>query len=200
MRVIHFALTAVTFAVLTATSGAQSLWDARLRATPLAADTSARQVGDILTIVIDESHKVDNKEKSKLENESSLDAVLENFDVFPNMFEPLPQAKGSQSRTFDGKGEYSKDNRFQSRIAVVVIDVLPRGNLLVEGTRRLIMDGETKTVRITGLVRAYDVTRANTVRSDQVANASIAYEGTGMLTRATNKGWFSRLLDLVWPF
>ncbi|HGY91751.1 MAG TPA: flagellar basal body L-ring protein FlgH [Planctomycetes bacterium] len=186
--------------VFCVSAAGQSLWNPDRPMPSLFTDTIARNVGDILTVVIDENQIVKNNEISKLEKESSLDAVLENFDILPNLFEPLPAAKGSSTRKFDGKGTYDKDNSFRTTMSVVVIDRLPNGNLLIEGTRSIIMDGETKSIRLTGLVRSLDVTSGNTVLSSQIANASIAYEGEGFLNQATNRGWFSRLLDIVWPF
>ncbi|MCB9834143.1 MAG: flagellar basal body L-ring protein FlgH [Planctomycetes bacterium] len=185
---------------LTASTAAQSLWDQSLSLRPCFSDTSARSVGDILTIVIDEQATIANKEDSNFEKESSLEALLTNFDIFPTAFEPLPHVAGEAQKSFDGTSKYDKDNRFESTMSVVVIDTLPNGNMIVEGTRSLMMDGETKVIKLTGLVRAFDVTRNNTVTSSQVANARISYQGTGPLSRATNRGWFSNLLDIVWPF
>ncbi len=179
---------------------AQSLWDASLGLRPVFSDTSARGVGDILTIIIDEEATVANKEDSNFEKESSLEALLSNFEIFPNAFEPLPSVAGEQRKTFDGTAKYDKNNSFESTMSVVVIDTMPNGNMIVEGSRSLVMDGETKVIKMTGIVRSFDVSRTNSVRSSQVANARISYEGTGPLTRATNRGWFSNLLDIVWPF
>ena len=196
----RFAAFMVGVVCLAGGAAAQSLWDPARPSAPLHADTTARAVGDILTIVIDESYRVENEEDTKFEKSSSLDALISNFDLAPNFFEPLPHATASASKDFDGKATYDKDNSFQTTMTVMVIDVIGNGNLVVEGNRRLIVDGEEKVIRISGLVRPYDVRRDNTVRSAFVANAAIAYEGTGNLTRATNRGWFSHLLDILWPF
>ncbi|MDP6722672.1 MAG: flagellar basal body L-ring protein FlgH [Pirellulaceae bacterium] len=179
---------------------AQSLWNHRRPTRTLFADRTARDIGDILTIIIDEQQRVENDEETRLEKGSTLAGVLSNFDIFPKMFQTMPAIDGSIQRDFNSKGKYDKDNRFQTRVSVLVVDVLPNGNLVLEGTRRLLMDGETKVVRITGVCRALDVTRDNTIRSESIANAAISYEGDGFLSRNGKRGWFSRLLDLVWPF
>ena len=190
----------VLVAALGGAASAQSLWNPSAAAPALFTDTTARNVGDILTIIIDENQTVENQEESKLEKESSLSAMLTNFDILPNLLEPLPSAEGNSKKDFNGKGTYDKENKFKTTMSVVVIDRLPNGNLIVEGSRKIIMDEESKTVRLTGVVRSYDVSSRNTVMSSQVANAAIAYEGEGFLNRTTNRGWFSRLLDIVWPF
>ncbi len=179
---------------------AQSLWNPQHPQPSLFADATARNIGDILTVVISEQQRIKNQEKSTFDKESTLDAALQEFNLLPNAFNPLPAIKGKSTREFEGDAKYDKTGSFETRIAVVVIDVLPNGNMLIEGRRRVIIDKETKTMRLTGLVRPFDISGSNTVLSSQVANASIAYEGDGPLTSATNRGWLSSLLDVVWPF
>lgn len=179
---------------------AQSLWNPKLHARPITADSTARGVGDLLTIVIEENTSVANDEQTQLSKESSLSALISNFDLLPNLFNTLPKVEAEEKREFDGNAKYDKDQRLDTRMSVMVQDVMPNGVLMIEGTRRVIIDGETKIVRIQGLVRPQDVTRENTVSSTMVANASISYEGDGFMSKTTMKGWFSRLLDYVWPF
>ena len=192
----------ITFLIMVASSlaNAQSLWNPDRPAPALFSDTTARMVGDILTVVINENQTVANDESTTLEKESSLNSVLTNFDILPNFLEPLPQVTGNTEKTFDGSGTVDKDSSFQTRMSVLVIDTMPNGNLLIEGTRTIIVDGDKKIIRLTGVVRSFDIERNNTVRSEFVANASLAFEGTGPLSRSVNRGWFSRLLDTVWPF
>ena len=106
----------------------------------------------------------------------------------------------TSDRQFNGEAKYDKEGSFETRLSVIVIDVQPNGNLVVEGRRRIVIDRESKCIRVTGIVRPYDVTTANSIYSWQVANASVAYEGNGPLTRTTNRGFLGELLDLVWPF
>jgi flagellar L-ring protein precursor FlgH len=193
-------ITLVAFLVLAGAAGAQSLWNPQHPQPAFFADATARNVGDILSVVISEQQKIKNQEKSTFDKESTLDAALEDFKVFPDAFNPLPTVKGRSTREFEGDAKYDKTGSFETRVSVVVIDVLPNGNMLIEGRRKVVIDKETKTMRLTGLVRPFDVTSVNTVLSSQVANASIAYEGVGPLTTATNRGWLSNLLDTIWPF
>jgi flagellar L-ring protein precursor FlgH len=186
--------------LLAALAPGQSLWNPDRPAPPLFSDTTARAVGDVLTIVISEKQTVKNKEDTELGKSTSLDAALTNFDILPNAFNPLPAVAGSSDKQFDGEAKYDKEGTFETRLSVLVIDVQPNGNLVIEGRRRIVVDREVKCIRVTGIVRPYDVTVANSIFSWQVANASVAYEGTGPLTRSTNRGFLGELLDLVWPF
>ncbi len=181
-------------------ASAQSLWNTERPLPALFSDTTARGVGDVLTIAINERQSVKNKEETEFKKNSGLSASLSNFDILPTAFSTLPGVSGTANRNFKGEAKYDKEGAFSTRISVVVIDVQPNGNLVVEGRRRIVIDGETKTIRITGIVRPYDVPSSNTVSSDAVANASIAYEAEGTLSNATSRGWLGDLMDFVWPF
>jgi flagellar L-ring protein precursor FlgH len=193
-------LLAAALACAAAAAPAQNLWSPERRLTPLIADVTARGIGDLLTILVVEQQTVKNKEATELKRDASLDAALTNLDLAPQAFNTLPGVAGSATRDFKGDAKYDKEGSFSTVLTAQVIDVQPNGNLVLEGRRTVIIDGETKTMRVTGVVRRYDVTANNTVRSTQVANASVAYEGSGTLTNATNRGWLGDLLDFVWPF
>jgi flagellar L-ring protein FlgH len=166
----------------------------------LFADAVARARGDVVTVIIQEEQRIKNDEKTSLSKTSSLDAALTKFGIKPNAFNLPVDVAYDSDRKFDGAGTYNKDGTFETRLAAVVIDVLPNGNLVLEGRRKIKVDRETKAIRITGIVRQRDVSATNTVLSENVANACVEYEGEGPLTQTTNKGWFETVLDFVWPF
>lgn len=190
----------VLMIVLAAMAGGQSLWNPERRAPSLFSDTTARGIGDVLTVVIEESQRITNQERSEFTKEMDLNAALTDFQIIPKAFNPLPSVSGSSDREMRSDARYDKQGNLQTRISVVVIDTLPNGNMVIEGRRRVVIDREIKTMRLTGVVRPWDVTPLNTISSWQIANASIAYEGNGPLTNITNRGWLSQLLDYVWPF
>ncbi len=190
----------IVLTLIVAATPAQSLWSARRPSPSLISDTTARNTGDVLTIVISETQTIKNQEKTEFRKDASLDASLDTWTIFEDLFDTLPAVSGSSNRGMISDAKYDKQGVLQTRISVLVIDVMPNGNMLVEGRRRIVMDQETKTIRFTGIVRPYDVTSLNTVLSENVANASIAYEGQGPLTATTGRGWLSELLDFVWPF
>ena len=190
----------IVLTLIVAATPAQSLWSARRPSPSLISDTTARNTGDVLTVVISETQTIKNQEKTEFRKDARLDASLNTWTVFEDLFDTLPAVSGSSNRGMISDAKYDKQGVLQTRISVLVIDVMPNGNMLVEGRRRIVMDQETKTIRFTGIVRPYDVTSLNTVLSENVANASIAYEGQGPLTATTGRGWLSELLDFVWPF
>ncbi|MBI3843037.1 MAG: flagellar basal body L-ring protein FlgH [Planctomycetes bacterium] len=194
-------LVVVAAALVPCTARAQSLFNRGEHPMhSLYADDKAHDRGDVVTIVIHEQQRIKNDEKSTLEKTTSLDAALSKFGIKPNAFNLPVDATYDAKRKFDGAGTYNKDGSFETSLGAVVIDVLPNGNLVIDGRRKIKVDRETKSIKITGIVRPRDVSAANSVQSENVANASVEYEGDGPLTDTTNKGWFETFLDFIWPF
>lgn len=179
---------------------AQSLWVKGGMKANLIADNVARQKGDILTIIIRESQKLKDKQEVKLEKDTSLDSVLQSFNIAPNAFSTLPDLKTETKRYFDGKSDYKKEGNFEARISVTVKDVLPNGNLIIEGRRKIYMDDEEKTIKISGVVRPFDITPENTVASEKVSDARVSYDGEGSLSHNTERNWLDQLFAFLWPF
>jgi flagellar L-ring protein precursor FlgH len=104
------------------------------------------------------------------------------------------------ANTFDGGGTIANTEIIAAQIAVKVIDVLPNGNLVVEGRRQTAFSGEKQEAVLRGTVRADDVSSTNTVFSYNIADASIQYISHGALSDSQNKGWFTKVWDKVSPF
>ena len=85
-------------------------------------------------------------------------------------------------------------------MAARVIRVLPGGMLQIEGAREIRVNEETEYMVVRGLIRAKDVDAENSILSTQIADASIEYYGKGVLTDKQKPGWFTRLMDNIWPF
>lgn len=171
-----------------------------------AADLRARSVGDVLTIGIQETHSVRNEDKTERSNDTSLSARLEAFTLSNDAFSAtaLPNMSVTKQQDFNGESKQNSGSDVRASIAVMVIDVQPNGNLVVAGQRSVTVNDEQKTLRISGIVRALDVTSLNTVTSSQVADARIAITGEGASTRQVTKGPVGQLFDTLiwaaWPF
>lgn len=170
------------------------------------ADLRARAVGDLLTIVIQETHSVKNEDKTERKSDSSLAARLETFTLSDKAFPAnvLPNASVTKEQDFNGESKQNSGSEVRASIAVMVVDVQPNGNLVVAGQRTVTVNDETKTLRVSGIVRSIDVTTQNTVTSAQVADARIAINGDGASTRQVTKGPVGQLFDTLiwaaWPF
>lgn len=187
-------------ALLSGAASSQSLWDDNGPNANLIADNVARNKGDILTIIVNESQKVEDKQEVKMEKQSTLDSVLKSFNIKENAFNPLPDMVQETTHDFEGTADYDKEGKFEARITVTVMDILPNGNLIIQGRRKIYMDNEEKTIKISGVVRPMDITTENTVPSSRVAEASVSYDGEGDLSRNTEKSWLDNILDIIWPF
>ena len=170
------------------------------------ADQRARAIGDVLTIQIQEQHSVRNEDKTERSQDSSLSARLEAYTLSSDAFTngTLPSVAVSKEQDFNGESKQNSGSDVRASIAVMVVDVQPNGNLVVAGQRTVTVNDEQKTLRISGIVRALDVTVNNTVGSQQVADARIAITGEGASTRQVTKGPIGQLFDTLiwaaWPF
>lgn len=170
------------------------------------ADLRARTIGDVLTITIQEQHTVRNQDKVERYNDTSLQARLEAYSLSDRTFESesLPRIDIRKEQDFEGESKMNLGSDVRASIAVIVVDVQPNGNLVVAGQRTVTVNDETKTLKISGLVRALDVSNRNTVGSAQVADARIAICGEGAGTRMVTRGPVGTLFDTLiwaaWPF
>jgi flagellar L-ring protein precursor FlgH len=197
-------LLALALVALPTGSRAQNLYARARRPVASIGDTRATSIGDILTVVIHEGTKLKQEDKVNRTNSTTLSARLESFNL-DNLFSggKLPTIDARQSRSMDANAKQEKDSTIQTKIAVIVVDVQPNGNLIVAGSRTVTIDDEEKMFRISGLVRPLDIGRDNTVLSSMVADARVAITGEGGNTRMTTRGpigtFFDTLMWVVWP-
>ena len=182
-------------------ASAQSLWHDDV-SKPMFADKRANSVGDILTIVVQESSSANKNDETKTEKQSSWTAAISEF-IFPGFLRykgNTPAVNYNSDLKHDGSGAINNSQTIVAQVAVKVIDVLPNRSLIIEGKRDTSFGGEHQTIILHGVVRSEDVTVANTVMSYNIADATISIVGNGTVTDSTKKGWFSRILDKVNPF
>lgn len=180
---------------------AQSLWQDNV-SKPMFADKRANSVGDILTIVVQESSSANKNNETKTEKQSSWTAAVSSF-LFPGFLQykgTAPAVNYNSDLKHDGSGAINNSETIVAQVAVKVIDVLPNKCLVIEGKRNTSFGDEHQTIILHGIVRADDVTAANTVLSYNVADATISIVSDGTVTDSTKKGWFSKILDKVNPF
>ncbi len=208
-RVGRFALLVVSSVLsvfLVKITQADSIWDRRdPRTSNLLMDNRARRVGDLLTVVVREVTGASTNEARKLDKNNSESGKF-NFAGKTSSNgasrEAAAEMSSSQSsdRAFNGSAGYENDRKFLDQMTVTVVDVLPNGNLVIEGYRKRIVSNETRLLRISGVVRANDVDLKNSIESRSIANFSVSYEGTGVESRFTNQGWLGRVGNKVWPW
>lgn len=165
-------------------------------------DDVARRIGDTLTIVIAEDSKVDNKAKRDLQKETSRSGAFEGTTSRNGIVDNLPgfALSTESSNDLKSKADYKDERSFEDRVSVVVIDILPNGNLVVNGTRDRSIAGDIQTIEVSGLVRPSDIAYDNTIKSQRVANFRIVTKNGGISAPYTRPGWLSGILDFVWPW
>ncbi len=200
-----------------------SLWkDGVTNEAGMFADRRARRRGDVLTILIAENVTLTNSITQQTAKSNSianpvLDSYLLNLPKnlgFAKKASASASASGGSATastnpsvsgalglttSYNGTATYNNQQSLDSRATVTVTDVLPNGNLVVEGTRIITFSGETKYAEMSGVVRQEDITPDNTVVSTSIADAKIIFHSEGSLTDAQKKGWLSRAIDHVNP-
>lgn len=168
----------------------------------LYADDVARNIGDILTIVVTEDSRVANKAKRDLQKEtarsSDFDGRLDIEDIISTM--PGLTMEATSANELTAKADYQDERSFEDQVTVVVIDILPNGNLVVTGARDRNIAGDVQKIEISGIVRPSDIAFDNTVQSAQVANFQIFTKNSGIASPYTRTGWLSRAFDILWPW
>lgn len=195
------------FAIVAFSTGlnAQSLWKEGASRS-MVSDKRAADVGDILTIIVQENNTASKDQNTRTSKESGINAAIEAFLFSPDASKLLthngkmPSIKLNAKQNFDGGGKISNAEKVTARIATRVVDVLPNGNLVLEGTRQISFSGETQDAILRGVVRTEDIAANNTVFSYNVADATIKYVSKGTVTDNQRKGWFTKVWEKVTPF
>jgi flagellar L-ring protein precursor FlgH len=167
---------------------------------------TAMRKGDILTIVVNENL---TGALGSTTNATKADSTKVGRSEVPILGDVLKWLKipslgilgnksSSAESTVSGAGTTTTTNRLNGRVAVTVVDVLPNGNMVVEGKKNLNLNKETVTITISGVVRRDDVRPDNTVLSDNVAEAEIRASGRGVIADRQRRGILTRILD--WLF
>lgn len=200
----HPAVVLIVLMLLPATwLQAGSIWAKRDKnMKELYADDVARQIGDILTIKINESSKIDNKAKRDLKKETDRSTTFNGKLGIDHILPSIPgfTMTATSSNELKSKADYKDERKFVDQVSVVVMDILPNHNLVVMGTRNRNIAGDIQTIEVSGIVRPSDIAFDNTVKSEQVADFRIVTKNSGVSAPYTKPGWLGTIFDIIWPF
>lgn len=179
-------------------------------------DRKARRLNDLVTINVVESLSGSGKADTDTSRESTLDFELSNFlgmnkdfnlhnvfglkDLFkePNVFEP--SISTSSKSKHKGAGDTNREGTLIATVTAKVIEVMPNGNLVLEGRKELTINDEKQILVLSGMVRPDDISSDNTIVSSKIADAQVYYVGDGVIQEKQSPGWMVRTLDYIWPF
>ncbi|HEY8519045.1 MAG TPA: flagellar basal body L-ring protein FlgH [Gammaproteobacteria bacterium] len=165
-------------------------------------DYKARRVGDLLTVLLVERTEAQKSTNATITKDTEIDLPAPSIAGRTPTHEGLPiDIRASGSRSFEGQGDAAQSNMLEGSIAVTVAEVLPNGNLVVQGEKWVRINQGEEYLRLRGIVRPVDVRPDNTVLSTQIADAQLAYGGTGAVAAGSAPGWLSRFFNSPWwPF
>lgn len=170
---------------------ARSLWSDDGMSYNIFADRKARNVGDILTIVISESTTTTTKSSSnKKSGKTSLSAGIGIFDF-------LKAASANGSDSFSAQGSKSDTNKVAGNVTVTVTQVLPNGNMVVEGTQSIWQNRDEHKIAFRGVCRQDDVTANNTIPSTKIADATVRFDGKGPLNAKQRQGILTQIFNIL---
>jgi flagellar L-ring protein precursor FlgH len=170
-------------------------------------DHVASRVGDILVIKIDEkdvaSHQADTQLNRSDATTYGLPAAVGLVAAITAKYPGVDPAKllsSTSDQKFSGNGAVKREGTVTATLPVRVMQILPSGDLFVEGTKVVMVSEEEHHIYVSGIVRRVDIADDDTVPSSRIADAEIEYTGRGDVSDTQRRGWLSRTLSVLWPF
>ncbi len=170
------------------------------------ADMKGTTVGDIVTVVISENASASKEAKTQTGRSSTMSAGITNlFGLETDIGDfiggsPSSIVNANAGNQFDGSGKTERKEALTATLTTQVVEILPNGNLRIEGNKTVTVNREMQIVQLSGIVRPSDVSARNLVDSSNVLNARISYVGKGVISDKQQQGWLVQALDQVWPF
>lgn len=188
-------------------SSPNSLW--RTGAQGFFKDQRASQVGDILTVIVDFNDNVSFSNTTDLSRDSKTSTGVNNLlgfegkaarKIFPEEFNPAKLFDLRSNPTHTGTGTITRKDTMTTNIASSIIQILPNGNFVVNGRQEVRVDNEVRELIIQGIVRPEDITAANTINLNKIAEARVSYGGRGVITNMQDAPVGQQVIDAVSPF
>jgi flagellar L-ring protein FlgH len=183
-----------------------TIWPGDRSTNSFFSDDRARRVGDIITVSILEATASKEQATTDLKRTgANVGLSVPNFfgletNKFPSSINPASIVNATVKNDFSGDGATTRDGSMKATISAKVVEVMPNGNLAIEGKREISLNNERKEILFQGIVRPKDIAANNSVLSTQVADAKVILTGVGVIGEKQSPGWLSRIFDVVWPF
>lgn len=183
-----------------------SLW--RTGAKAFFKDQRAANIGDVLTVNIaieDQASLANTTERSRTTTETDSASSILGYEqslgkILPEAIDPTNLIDIDGATTNNGAGTIDRSETIELKIAAVVTQLLPNGNLVIQGRQEIRVNFEVRELYITGVVRPQDISSANTINYDKIAEARVAYGGRGIISDVQQPRYGTQVLDIVYPF
>jgi flagellar L-ring protein precursor FlgH len=181
----------------------ESLWRSGSRA--FFKDQRAARVGDLVTVLVTMNDQATLKNATTATRNSAEAAGIPNLFGLETLLAHVPMDPSklismSSSNSAIGAGQVQRSETVTLRLAGVVTQVLPNGNLVVMAHQQFRADAELRDLKVSGVIRPEDIASDNTIKSDRMAEARIAYGGRGELTDVQTPRWGQQAADILLPF
>jgi flagellar L-ring protein precursor FlgH len=172
-------------------------------------DQRAKRIGDILTVKVNISGETlkfeNNLSRSHTSSENLKIPTLMGFEkyydkILPNGFDKNNLLDASNSPSYDGKGSTERSETVAFDLAAEIIQILPNGNYVISGRQEIRGNGELRELSLKGIARPEDITSANTITMDKIAEGRIIYGGRGDLSDEAHIPYGQKLVDTISPF
>jgi flagellar L-ring protein FlgH len=169
-------------------------------------DQRAHQVGDILTVTVNINDNANiSNETQRQRNQSFTNSTINSLLGLPtvpliNQTIPAQLLNANGGSNSDGKGQIQRTDALVTNVAAVVTQILPNGNMVVEGKQEIRVNFEKRELIVAGIVRPEDIQSDNTIDSTKIAEARIAYGGQGQITDFQQERYGQQLSDILLPF
>jgi flagellar L-ring protein precursor FlgH len=186
------------------TYNANSLW--RNGSRSFFKDQRAHQVGDILTVAVNITDQANLANETQRDRTSKEDSGITDFlgakalGATAQKFLPGRLLTTDSTSQYDGKGTIQRQESLRTNVAAVVTQVLPNGNLVIEGKQEIRVNNEIRQLIVAGIVRPEDIQSDNTIESSKIAQARISYGGRGQITDVQQPRYGQQLTDILLPF
>jgi flagellar L-ring protein precursor FlgH len=186
---------------------ANSLWTGSSRKT-FFKDQRADEIGDILTVNINIKDDANLKNETDRTRDAAEDTAAPNVlgyeqyldKAFPTGFNPASLIDMDTSSNVKGTGEIKREEEVNLKVAAIVSQILPNGNMVIHGRQEVRVNFENRILEVTGVIRPEDIAIDNTIAYDKVAEARIAYGGKGQITDVQQPRYGQQVLDIISPF
>ena len=167
-------------------------------------DPRARNIGDVITVNVSTSDAAKLSNTTSRSRANSDNASMNNLfgleKAFPSQLDPSSLVKMGSDMSNMGTGAVSRSESINLTLAALVAQVLPNGNLVIDGHQQVRVNNELRDMRVSGIVRREDITQDNTVNLTQIAEARISYGGRGLVSDVQQPRYCSQLLDIIMPW
>lgn len=166
------------------------------RAGNLYGDVKARKIGDVITVLINESTQTSNQSQTSTNKSNAVQSETEGGTGLLKFF-PSMSLEHSQSNQYNGTGSITSRGSFTSTMSVIIKEVREDGNYLIQGSRQVETNGEKTITTLTGIVRPDDITSDNSIYSSQIADMHIYHQGKGVVEQGNRPGLFTRIINWI---